>query len=1078
MKTHTLWLNLIFLLALLLSGVSYSTAAATETGAMPVSRVVFPESESMTLTASTDLAQFSGSMGQESLSHMLSNNNNEWTTMESGATAWLYGVWGSSDNDVFAVGGEGTILHYDGNTWNTMHSGTNVSLNGVWGSSSTDVFAVGQSGTILRYNGNSWNSMSSGTTKTLVGIWGSSDSNIFAVGGAGEGSVILHYNGNAWREMQSSNLNGLNGVWGSEASNIFAVGENRTVLRFNGSNWTPMYSSGGAHLNSVWGSQSNDVFAVGEWGFIQHYDGIRWTEVNRGMAQYLIGIWGSGANKVFAVGGTVGSGGRILLYNGNVWSTVHTTTKWITGVWGSGPNDVFAVGEGGTILHYAGEPKPYLTYVGAQQISGGSMFFLGEIDRRITLGDHVHLQLPFRNVGNAILTNAVVTITSALPMSGSVGVEIHNGSSWGVNQQPVTLTPPTLAPGQTGIADFWIYVTNPDPDILLAAPTGTWMRLSDGNNDWKVSVLLEPIVFDIAEHRDMLASSCLHNPNDPQIQRYAQYVAGASGASSPPSSSSDPDTAEQAIHNLVDQVNTEFHYKDIWNTRQSDTVLLSTRNGDIGACRDYADLTTGLLRALGLPARYTDAVFARPRPSESDEIVGHAWVEAYLGVGDWRQADSTWGRSFDESVYETRGYRVLEAWADRHPLSSAVIWLGRQYQCIIPCYTAPIDCPTCLRESNTRRRLLPWQQPDLTCVEYVTSRYHQTQQSSKVLKTSEVWSPDERLLVNIQSPTFVTRTVPFTLNTGIVNSTTLPLSVITATVAISAHVDSQAPLFEVTPSYHVLTNISPGQALTLTWIITPLLAGSGLPLRVSAMSGDLFEFVEQPLVVNEPGTLPDLLLIAGCDQKTVQINTPFTLTASIVDEHLRVITDSLSTISATVYATPTLAFSTTFSLSYCADCQYYAYELTLPSDAPIGRYQVEYRVVRLGYESGHATSSFFVVPALMMTLVTDPLVLNMTDPMTLTAQIYDRGTALTQAGVYAEITTPGGVTAIPLFGSEGAVYTATLRPADLADSLGSPPLTGQWTIKTIGNYQGGMAVAMQSITIRHNIYLPLILRNY
>ena len=604
------------------------------------------------------------------------------------------------------------------------------------------------------------------------------------------------------------------------------------------------------------------------------------------------------------------------------------------------------------------------------------------------------------------------------------------------------------------------------------------MRLSDGNNDWTVSILLEPIAFDITEHRDMLAGSCLHSPNDPQIRRYAQYVAGAPEASSTPSNSNDPDTAEQAIRNLVYQVNTEFHYKDIWNTRQSDTILLSTRNEDIGVCRDYADLTTGLLRALGLPTRYTDAVFVKPRPFRSDEIAGHAWVEAYLGVGGWRQADSTWGRSFDESIYEARGYRVQEVWADRHPLSSATIWIARQYQCIFPCYKAPVDCPTCLRESNTPRLLWPWQQPDLTCVEDVTSRYHQTWKTSDVFETSEIWSPDERLLVNIQSPTFVTRTIPFTLNTSFVNSTTLSLSAITATVAISAYVDSQAPLFEVTPSYHVFTNVNPSQALTLTWIVTPLLSGSGLPLRVGAMSGDLFEIAEHPLVVNEPGTLPDLLLTAGCDQKTVQIGTPFTLTASIANEHLRAITDSLSTISATVYATPTLAFTTTLNLPYCADCQYYAYELTLPPDAPIGRYQVEYRVVRLGYESGHVTSSFFVVPALTMTLVADPLVLNMTDPMTLTAQIYDRGTAISQAGVYAEITTPSGVTAIPLFSSEVAVYTATLRPADLADSLGAPLLPGQWTIKAIGNYQGGMATAMQSITIRHNIYLPLILRNY
>jgi hypothetical protein len=63
----------------------------------------------------------------------------------------LRAIWGSSGNDVFAVGGNGTILHYDGNQWSQMSSGTSESLSGVWGISGSDVFAIGEGGTILRY---------------------------------------------------------------------------------------------------------------------------------------------------------------------------------------------------------------------------------------------------------------------------------------------------------------------------------------------------------------------------------------------------------------------------------------------------------------------------------------------------------------------------------------------------------------------------------------------------------------------------------------------------------------------------------------------------------------------------------------------------------------------------------------------------------------------------------------------------------------------------------------------------------------------------------------------------------------
>jgi len=107
-----------------------------------------------------------------------------------GTSGDLYGVWGSSGNDVFAVGSVGKILHYNGSNWSAMDSGVTKSLNDVWGSSSNDVFAVGEDGTILHYNGSNWTPMDSGTSYDLQGVWGSSGNDVFAVGSNG---TILHY---------------------------------------------------------------------------------------------------------------------------------------------------------------------------------------------------------------------------------------------------------------------------------------------------------------------------------------------------------------------------------------------------------------------------------------------------------------------------------------------------------------------------------------------------------------------------------------------------------------------------------------------------------------------------------------------------------------------------------------------------------------------------------------------------------------------------------------------------------------------------------------------------------------------
>jgi hypothetical protein len=104
----------------------------------------------------------------------------------------LYSVWGNSSSDVFAVGYDGTILHYNGSAWSAMSSGTTDVLGGIWGSSASDVFAVGEGGIILHYNGSTWSAMSSGTINDLHDVWGHLTSDVFAVGIFG---TILHYSG-------------------------------------------------------------------------------------------------------------------------------------------------------------------------------------------------------------------------------------------------------------------------------------------------------------------------------------------------------------------------------------------------------------------------------------------------------------------------------------------------------------------------------------------------------------------------------------------------------------------------------------------------------------------------------------------------------------------------------------------------------------------------------------------------------------------------------------------------------------------------------------------------------------------
>ncbi|MBM3708406.1 MAG: hypothetical protein FJW69_08755, partial [Actinobacteria bacterium] len=267
----------------------------------------------------------------------------------------LFGIWGSSSNDVFAVGDMGTILHYGGNSWSIMSGNTTQRLEGIWGSSPTDVFAVGENGTILHYNGSTWVSMDSGTTLPLRGVWGSSSTDVFAVGGWT--SDIFHYDGTSWTPVYTSAgsfTNRLYDVWGSSSSDVFAVGDDFNpqdgmIMHYDGQSWALMlreFTTTG--FEDVWGSSPDNVFAVGDQGVTKHYNGTGWTSMYA-TADWLKGVWGSSANNIFAVGG----GGTIVHYDGYSWSSMSSgTTNGLQDVWGSSATDTFAVGLYGIILRY------------------------------------------------------------------------------------------------------------------------------------------------------------------------------------------------------------------------------------------------------------------------------------------------------------------------------------------------------------------------------------------------------------------------------------------------------------------------------------------------------------------------------------------------------------------------------------------------------------------------------------------------------------------------------------------------------------------------------------------------------
>jgi hypothetical protein len=136
------------------------------------------------------------------------------------------------------VGIDGTILAYDG-SWSSQASGTTYDLLCVRGLSATDVWAVGKNGAIRHFNGFSWSDSAQGAWSqydfhSVVPI---TSNEVWVVGQArqvGGAGVLLYYDGSDWTQMTYGSNTGLRGVWGTASDGVWIAGEGGAILRFAG----------------------------------------------------------------------------------------------------------------------------------------------------------------------------------------------------------------------------------------------------------------------------------------------------------------------------------------------------------------------------------------------------------------------------------------------------------------------------------------------------------------------------------------------------------------------------------------------------------------------------------------------------------------------------------------------------------------------------------------------------------------------------------------------------------------------------------------------------------------------------
>jgi len=188
----------------------------------------------------------------------------------------IYGLWGESPDDVWAVGGfagrDAFVWRYDGEAWHTVPlpddmpltaSGELPSLFKVWGRSADDVWIVGGLGAVLHWDGRSLEVVPSGTTASLFTVAGNDDA-VVAVGGDAQG-VVIRDEGDGFVDETPTGAPLLQALWVGPRE-TWVAGERGYAARKRGRGSYQTvdlgFTTDPASVHAMW-SDGSEVWAVG-----------------------------------------------------------------------------------------------------------------------------------------------------------------------------------------------------------------------------------------------------------------------------------------------------------------------------------------------------------------------------------------------------------------------------------------------------------------------------------------------------------------------------------------------------------------------------------------------------------------------------------------------------------------------------------------------------------------------------------------------------------------------------------------------------------------------------------------------
>ena len=241
---------------------------------------------------------------------LLRNTGNGWSKAPYPAYFLdVNAMWGRSASDVWAVGSQGFVYHYDGATWSNPDTGISSSLAkvlnlyAVAGTDTGEVWALGQNGQFLHYDGQTWTAGNTASVSDVHGIWVHNADDVWAAGGV----VQRWTRTGGWQQITRPPVAGpYQAIWGTSESNVFVVSGTSAAYRYDGTKWQtlakPANYAYNANINAIAGSPDGTFWAVGESGFTMRWNGTAFQSYATHASRALKGLWVGPTGEAWATG--------------------------------------------------------------------------------------------------------------------------------------------------------------------------------------------------------------------------------------------------------------------------------------------------------------------------------------------------------------------------------------------------------------------------------------------------------------------------------------------------------------------------------------------------------------------------------------------------------------------------------------------------------------------------------------------------------------------------------------------------------------------------------------------------------